>query len=523
MKSVCLKTIAGLLLAWLQVAVAFATDESAVEHRNLTFQQMEGQIELCESEQKIVTQLDMKVVENEIRYDVSVLPNSKQESWLIRLNLLKGPFEKASRRYNEAGYRLEVADSVRFGRKKYFSGVWVRAEQAPEPLVVPQERLPVSGSPVKQFSAVDELMTGFLREYNVAGATVAIGFEGRLLYSRGFGWSDIEQKAPMSPDASMRIASISKTMTAVATMQLVEDGQLTLDDKVVPLLKQDRFKRPTDKRWEQITVRQLLQHTAGWDRDASPDPMFMSGTARERLRLKRLPTPRDMVAWQLKKTLDFDPGSRYAYSNFGYCVLGRVIEAVSHRTYVEYMNEHVVQPAGMVATRLGKTRLADRGTDEVRYYMQNSRPATAIWSVLSNRRGNLRPEEVSRPYGAWDLEVMDAHGGWVSTAPDLVRFVSALFDTDSGLLHAASRVELLKRPAHLANPIPYWYGCGWQVRPSGQGTFNVWHTGALDGTASLLVRRRDGYCWAVLFNTDKSQSGQRLARLIDPLMHPAVR
>lgn len=509
-------------LACQRPSAVSAKEEIVTEHRNLTFQDMENQIELCASDQKTITYLAMKVVDNEIRYDVNVVPNSKQQSWLIRLNLSKGVFRKSDRRYKETGYTLAVTDSIQLGRKQYFSGVWVRAEQPPRPLVLPQGPVPVSGQSDVEFSAVDELMNQFLSEHNVAGAAVAIGFEGQLLYSRGFGWSDVDQRIVMRPNAALRIASISKPMTAVAIMMLVEQGHLKLDDKVVPLLRAARFQRPTDERWEQVTVRQLLEHTGGWDRDVTPDPMFESGTARESLKLKRMPTPRDMVSWQLQQTLDFSPGDRHAYSNFGYCVLGRIIEEVSGQTYDEYVTEHVLQPAVMPATRLGKTPFADRGTDEAHYYMQNSTRATAVWSVLSDRRGNIQPEEVDRPYGAWDLEVMDAHGGWVSTAPDLLRFVSAVFDANTKLLNAASRNEMLKRPDHAAQSDVYWYGCGWQVRRSGQDRASVWHYGALDGSSSLLVRRWDGYSWAVLFNTDKSENGERLSGLIDPLLHPVI-
>ncbi len=522
MSSVHVATIVLFALVCQQPSVVSAEEGTVSEHRNLTFREIENQIELCESDQKRITYLSMKVVDNEIRYDVNVVPNSKQQSWLIRLNLSKAVFRKSDRKYKETGYTLAVTDSVQFGRKQYFSGVWVRADQPPRSLVLPQGSVPVSGKSTDEFVAVDELMTRFLSEHNVAGATVAIGFEGQLLYSRGFGWSDVEHQVVMRPNAAMRIASISKPMTAVAIMILVEQGHLKLDDKVVPWLRAARFEQPTDTRWNQVTVRHLLEHSGGWDRDVTPDPMFKSGTARERLKLNRLPTPRDMVSWQLQQTLDFSPGDRHAYSNFGYCVLGRIIEEVSGQTYGEYVAEHVLHPAVMQDTRLGKTPLADRGTDEARYYMQSSTQATAVWSVLSDRRGNIRPEEVDRPYGAWDLEVMDAHGGWVSTAPDLLRFVSAVFNANTKLLNAASRNEMLKRPDHAAQSGVYWYGCGWQVRRFGRNGVSVWHNGALDGSSSLLVRRWDGYSWAILFNTDMSEDGERLSGLIDPLLHSVI-
>ena len=154
--------------------------------------------------------------------------------------------------------------------------------------------------------------------------------------------------------------------------------------------------------------------------------------------------------------------------------------------------------------------------------MQNEPGATAFWSAIPHRGRRAKPERVNRPDGAWNLEVMDSHGGWVSTAADLVRLASAVFDRHPSLLTSESRDLMLSRPSLVGPEQRVWYGCGWQVRSVGDRGFNVWHSGALDGTSTLLVRRWDGYSWAVLFNTDKSSKGTRLSSLIDPLMHPVI-
>lgn len=104
----------------------------------------------------------------------------------------------------------------------------------------------------------------------------------------------------------------------------------------------------------------------------------MTNQARAALRLKRPPKPRNMVTWQLQQTLDFDPSSRKAYSGLGYCVLGRIIEVMSGQTYEQYMPEPLLSPVGMHATRLGKTRSEDRGSDEVRYYVQKQTRVPAV-------------------------------------------------------------------------------------------------------------------------------------------------
>ena len=137
---------------------------------------------------------------------------------------------------------------------------------------------------------------------------------------------------------------------------------------------------------------------------------------------------------------------------------------------------------------------------------------------------------VSRAYGAWYIEAMDSHGGWIASAVDMVRFAAA-FDQGrkSPLLKTAMVAEMFARPPapvardEKGDETDVYYGLGWSVRVrSGDGGQNQWHTGSLDGTSTLLVRRHDGINWAVLFNTRKQCAGKNPASTIDPLVHQAV-
>ena len=121
---------------------------------------------------------------------------------------------------------------------------------------------------------------------------------------------------------------------------------------------------------------------------------------------------------------------------------------------------------------------------------------------------------------------MNANAGWISTTPDLLRFVSAIHHKPTGLLASASIDTMVTKPDEPVSKKYHtsWYGCGWRVRQVGPDRkFNIWHDGALDGTSSLLVRRSDGLAWAVLFNTDFSTNERRLSQLIDPLLHITAR
>jgi N-acyl-D-amino-acid deacylase len=121
---------------------------------------------------------------------------------------------------------------------------------------------------------------------------------------------------------------------------------------------------------------------------------------------------------------------------------------------------------------------------------------------------------------------MDSHGGWISTAPDLVRFASA-FDRSEQckILKAASIKTMFTSPEGITvtpKDPDVSYGCGWSIRKTEDGKFHAWHTGSLDGTSTILVRRHDGLCWAVLFNTRTNAKGQVLSTLVDPLVHQAA-
>lgn len=489
--------------------------------RSLSLKQAVANIEHCIASGELVVDVDVKVQNEAIRFDLGIGPNPHQLGWVYRLNLSQVAFRRAEREFESAGYRLAVTDSVRWDDREWHSGVWVQDAAAEQTLQLPDLPVPISGEENPELADVDRLMTEFLLGHNVAGATVAIAHRGKLLYSRGFGWADLESETAMSPDSEMRIASVSKPITAVAIMRLADDGALKLSDSVVSWLRKLRLKKPVDQRWNDITILHLLQHTGGWDRMHGSDPVFRPAEAQTVLKLRRTARPRDLVAWQLKEPLDFEPGTRTRYCNFGYCVLGRIVEAASGQDYVDYVTEQLLDALGMSQTRPGRTRLKDRGKREVRCYMQHPRRSPAVWSLVAGRRKSSQPQVVDRPYGAWDLEVLDSCAGWVSTAPDLVTFVSQVFDESSGLLSSEAMATMTEAPGHIDPDAVSWYGCGWNVVRApwtgrghrGPGT--VSHYGTLDGSGALLVRRDDGYAWTVLFNTDRSSSGELLAPLLD--------
>lgn len=382
----------------------------------------------------------------------------------------------------------------------------------------PQDaQLPITGRADGRLAPLDDLMTEFIKEHKVVGAVLAVSRFGRLVYSRGFGYADLEAKEIMQPDASFRIASLSKPITSAAVVLLAQEELFDLDDPVLEHLDSKLLggALPHDKRWGDVTIRMLLQHTGGFDRLRTEDPMFRSRRLSRVLGVSTPPTATQIIEYMFERPLDFTPGERHAYSNFGYTVLGRTIEHVSEEGYEDVVRERILEPLGIKSMRLGRSLESDRFEDEVHYHDDDEN-----YSVFAPHRRLL----VSTPYGSWYQESLDSHAGWISSAPDLLRF-ALLFDDrgEEALLNKESIDATFARPEIGGldeSPQSSWYALGWRVRPIGSTRLNAWHLGYLPGSESILVRRQDGLCWAVLFN---SRSGdKRLAPAIDPLLHLAM-
>lgn len=373
-------------------------------------------------------------------------------------------------------------------------------------------------------AAFDREMQQFMSARKVPGGALAVVKDQRLVYARAYGWADREKQTPVKPESLFRIASLSKPFTAAAVLKLVETKGLDLETPVSEFLPLEpvlpRGKTP-DPRWKRITLRHCLHHTGGWDRDVSGDPMFRSLEIARAVGVAPPANAQAIIRYMLGQPLDFAPGARYAYSNFGYCLLGRVIERLGGRPYGQFVREEVLAPMGIRGMRLGASLESGRAEGEVRYYTPDDREGPSVFPGL--------PAKVPEPYGSFCLEAMDAHGGWLASAPDLARFAATLDSPqDQACLKPQTRRILYEPPAPPVSRNPdgsladHYYGCGWLVRPVGKdGRANYWHNGSLPGTFTLLVRRFDGASWAVLFN-QRSESSRLPDGAIDGALHRAA-
>lgn len=212
-----------------------------------------------------------------------------------------------------------------------------------------------TGTAVAELAGLDAAMQTYLKEGKTPGGALAVSRGGKLIYARGFGVMETERNTPVQPDSLFRVGSVSKPVTAMAALRLVQDGKLRLEDGVVTLLGLPAS-QIADPRWNQITVRHLLQHSGGWDAEASFDPLG-SYEGLEGLGLS-IPlweplTVDQVIGFMATQPLQFAPGTRFAYSNFGMLMLGRIVAKVSGRPYEEAVRGLVLERMGIQRMRLG--------------------------------------------------------------------------------------------------------------------------------------------------------------------------
>ena len=373
---------------------------------------------------------------------------------------------------------------------------------ASKPVTTPaQQEIPTTGAAVPGMKSYDQVITDFMRKYAIPGGAVAVMRDGKLIYARGFGYADVENKRPVQPDALFRIASVSKTLTSAAIMKLVEEGKLKLDDRVAPLIA---YLTPApgatvDPRWEQITIRHLLNHTAGWDREKPNggfDPIDRPAIAAAAVDAPAPASGETLIRYMKGMPLDFNPGERFAYSNFGYIILGRVIERVSGMPYREYVRARVLAPVGANRTQQGRSRMSDALPDEVKYYW----PGAGVNAPLVP---SVFPGEGLVPlnYGGYHHEAGDASGAWVSSTVDLLRFLGGVDGRPNrpDILSAELVEQTTSYGAQVCATGACYYAAGWFVRPT-QGDANWWHGGTLPGTTAMLVRPYTNFSWVGLLN-----------------------
>jgi len=364
-----------------------------------------------------------------------------------------------------------------------------------------------TGVAVPELAVLDTQIPGIMARGGIHGAAVAIVKDGRLVFARGYGLANTATGEPVQPDSLFRVGSISKTITAVAALHQFEQGQLNLDAKAYAEILADLQPPPgrtEDPRLHNVTVRQLLHHTGGHGRDTGTDPLNteLAMKAADALHVPKPPGYETVIRYALALPLDFDPGARYSYSNFGFTVLARVVERSAAQPYEPYVRENVLAPMGIARMALGQTLPENRMPGEVVYY--DSPRAPLQISIFPNVR-HLMPA----PYAQFQLEAGDGSGRWVASPIDLVRFLSLVSgQRPPAFLQPETLALLLERPDPFVSADPTgqsWYGMGAGVGVYGQG-FDWGHDGSYPGSWASYLVLPTGYIYAFALNTTPDPS-----------------
>ncbi len=369
-------------------------------------------------------------------------------------------------------------------------------------LSLPSQAYPMTGTPVKQYQAFDTGFVSILRHWHLAGGAVAVIKNGKIVYSRGYGYANLADHRAVQPDTLFRVASVSKAITASAVLSLVQAGKLKLSDKAFTVLGTQPLPGQTvNPKAYNITVADLLYMTSGWSRWF--DPMFG-------------PWPRDYVSklgttlpadcatnarFMLSQPLGSTPGTSFVYSNMNYCMLGLIVEKISGMTYVDYVKSHIFQPVGVTDTQLANTTLGMQNPREAMYYPvdPDQSQSTKDWIAIPGL-----------PYGNNQLLFKNfSDGGWVASAPDLAKWADGL--RSGKLLNKTMIKTMLSAPPAFRGPktvhhkkgkatTVYWpYGMGWFLSRSGNYSFYYTH-GSFTGTNAIIFWRHDGTILVAIFN-----------------------
>lgn len=362
-----------------------------------------------------------------------------------------------------------------------------RAEKkVPEaPVYVADLNSAIVNEDIPELKAMDHAIDSFMNFWSLKGASLAIMRNDSLLYAKGYGKAD--STTPMTPGTTMRLASVSKLLTAVGIMKLQEEGKVFLDTPVFGpfgvLNEYDSYIK--DNNYYLITVEHLLRHQAGFSVRGG-DVMFSKLTFMRDWGLSEPPTPQFVVQKQLGRRLAFEPGTWQEYSNFGFLLLSLIIEKVSGEPYDQYMQEHVFAPAGCTQFRIGGNYLKDRLPGESQYFMQpDSEPVPSFDGKYS---------AVDKCYGGNDITGLMGAGAWTASAVEMARLVGCI-DGRGPMEDILSEESVRKMTT--------WYDAdtfslGWNdTKPDGEWT----RTGSFSGTSALVKVYPDGECWIFISNT----------------------
>lgn len=343
----------------------------------------------------------------------------------------------------------------------------------------------MTGQPVATLQAFDEAMQSFMEGHGVHAGQLAIMKNGVVKFARAYTYAEAGYQITQ-PSSLMRLASVSKAFTCAAIQKALDSKLVTPSTAVFPLLgivTKALSSQTPSRHINHITVQHLIDHTGGWDETQSDfDAVFSMREISSALNLAGPPSKMDIARYMYGEALQFKPGSQSVYSNFGYVLLGLVIEKVSEQPFVTYLRNEVLIPMGINDVVVGGTLRSQKLHNEVSY------DQSSVGLPSTNPKSSTL---VPYAYGGegYMCERMDSGGGLIATATDVVRLINK---------HAV-------------------WGTGGRAEGSAR-------SGSMAGVSSLAESRSAGVDFAYIFNTrdflpPTSNALKHLDRKLSSLLH----
>ena len=342
-------------------------------------------------------------------------------------------------------------------------------------------------SDIPELAGLDKKVRYYMRKWQFKGASLAIVRNDSLLYAKGYGCADEENEIEMAPGHIMRMASVSKLLTATGIMVLQDKGMLSIKDTVFGpsgILNDSIFIQTIkDKNYHKITVEHLLRHQGGFSRD----PLFSSRDVKNQLQLEHAPEREDFYRVVLRRRLRFAPGTWQDYSNFGYLLLSEIIEKVSGKPYEQFMREEVLIPAGCYDMHIAGIYYEDKFPNEVRYYTHDG---DGKFVEEYNGSGKI----VERCYGGNNIPLLSGAGAWCGSPIEIARLVASI--------DGCPEVEDIISKEAFEQMTEYFDSSTFSLGWNDTNPARSWsRSGTLSGTCALVERFPDGECWILITNT----------------------
>lgn len=387
----------------------------------------------------------------------------------------------------------------------------------------------VTGPEAPGLEAFDAYMKDLMETRGVRAGALAIARDGRLAFAHGYTWG--EPGYPVTrPNSLFRAASCSKPLTSILVHRVLREGDGQgkagngereapgLKAKVLSLLQggRERADAPADSRFGDITLDDLLTHSGGWARSrAHPDPVFNDHPPGSETR-KRLPASRGgFLSYMLGQPLQYAPGSKSVYDNFGYFLLGRMLESLPMgvgRSYQAVADDLLFKPLGLSRPRFGGSRYEERAPGEVLYH-------TSVPYLQADPVPGGLPW-VPGAYGDFEVGNMDAAGAWLMSAPDYAKVLAAFDLGAANPILGPKATEKMWEPAGFGDALRGWFAVKTpSFAPGADSVMAKWHNGLFPGSSTLVFYHPEKWSFALFLDRDLSpqpdgpREGRDLARL----------